>query len=514
MSAKPVRLNEAAETLRAIRLGYADAVVVSRPNRRAAVHRLSANDHPYRTIVEAMNDGAATVCPAGTILYCNDRFSALLGVPMDGLVGRELCDLVAPEDRVNLRQALRDRRGRLSISFGARGRGVRVVCAAYPVEVDSLKAVTLIASDQTALLHAEDEQRRLGAIVESSVDSIHCTDRDGYVTLWNRASQQLYGYSAEEAIGKRITFLAPGAGKKDVLKRLQAFREGLASAQIEVVRLRKGGAPISVSIKSWSMKDRDGKFIGIASITRDVTERRLAEQSVTLRRSEELQREVVANVSHDFKTPLAAIRGFTETLRQGAVDDLDNRMDFLASIERHVTRLTRMVDDVLDLSLLGSKLTEPNRQPVELEGFAKIFIRSIMPLFKRRRIKPEISIPRGLFVWADRVQLERALQNLCGNAIKFSRPRGKVILKARRQGGFVLISVTDFGFGIAKADLLSVFERFHRSAVPVRPGTGLGLAIVKGIVEAHGGRAWADSVKGKGSTFHFTLPSAEGTYAS
>jgi two-component system phosphate regulon sensor histidine kinase PhoR len=246
---------------------------------------------------------------------------------------------------------------------------------------------------------------------------------------------------------------------------------------------------------------RAGDTSGAVLVLHDITE---------LRKLERVRRDFVANVSHEFKTPLTAIQGFAETLLGGAVDDAQNRDRFLAIILEHSRRLARLTDDLLKLSKMDA-----DRLDIEIRnvGVAEL-IESCLETAQHRAAEKDITVSATLpgpmpDIAGDRRRLAEVLQNLFDNATQYTLPGGTIVASAEAHDTEVVFTVSDTGIGIPKADQSRIFERFYRvDAARSREagGTGLGLAIAKHLVEVHGGRIWVDSEIGQGSQFHFSVP--------
>ncbi|HEY6263264.1 MAG TPA: ATP-binding protein [Candidatus Acidoferrum sp.] len=229
-----------------------------------------------------------------------------------------------------------------------------------------------------------------------------------------------------------------------------------------------------------------------------------------LRKLERVRRDFVANVSHEFKTPLTAIQGFAETLLAGAIDDAQNRVRFLEIILEHSQRLARLTDDLLRLSQMDA-----DRLGLEIRGVGvQQFVESCVETAQRPAAERDLRISVNLSsrlpeIAADRRRLAEVLQNLLDNAIQYTPPGGQIMLSASANGSEVTFTVSDTGIGIPQTDQPRIFERFYRVDVARSRevgGTGLGLAIAKHLVEVHGGRIWVESEVGQGSQFHFTVP--------
>ena len=228
---------------------------------------------------------------------------------------------------------------------------------------------------------------------------------------------------------------------------------------------------------------------------------------------QELRKEFVANVSHELRTPLSIIKGFAETLRDGAMSEPARAAQYLATIEKHADQLTNLVSDLLELSRLDSQVGITRRAPVNVAALIRHVGELLLPAAQRKRHELEIELAPDLPETLGNVDyLERAVTNLIDNAIKYTPEGGRIHVSAARENGSVLIEVSDNGIGIPLGELPRIFERFYRvdrSRSRELGGTGLGLSIVKHVVQTHGGSIEADSAPGKGSTFRLRLPANE-----
>jgi len=229
-----------------------------------------------------------------------------------------------------------------------------------------------------------------------------------------------------------------------------------------------------------------------------------------LKELERVRQDFVANVSHELRTPLTTIKGYAETLLEGALQE-EVATQFVQVIKRHTDRLTKIVEDLLTLSKIESKEFQLKSENVLVVGIIDDAIDFVKEMSERKRISiRKNDISPSLSVRADRNYLEQVLINLLDNSIKYGREGGEIFISAIEEGrGEVQISLRDNGTGIPKEDLPRIFERFYRvdrGRSQELGGTGLGLSIVKHLVQAHGGRVWAESQLGEGSTFYFTLP--------
>ena len=246
---------------------------------------------------------------------------------------------------------------------------------------------------------------------------------------------------------------------------------------------------------------RAGETSGAVVVLHDITE---------LRKLERVRRDFVANVSHEFKTPLTAIQGFSETLLAGAIDDPQNRERFLGIILEHSRRLARLTDDLLKLSQMDADRLELEIRRVSVAELIESCLETAQHRAAEKDIRVYLSQSNELpDIAGDRRRLAEVLQNLLDNATQYTLPGGRITLSAEVREADVVFTVSDTGIGIPKADQSRIFERFYRvDAARSREagGTGLGLAIAKHLVEVHGGRIWVESEIGQGSQFNFSVP--------
>jgi two-component system, OmpR family, phosphate regulon sensor histidine kinase PhoR len=229
-----------------------------------------------------------------------------------------------------------------------------------------------------------------------------------------------------------------------------------------------------------------------------------------LRKLERVRRDFVANVSHEFRTPLTAIQGFAETLLAGAMNDPQNRERFLDIIVEHSRRLARLTEDLLMLSKMDADRLELEMRRIPVGPFVESCIETSMPRALEKDLKLLVNLAdRVPDIAGDRRRLTEVLQNLLDNAIQYTPAGGQIMVSAGPRSGEVVFTVSDTGIGIPQADQPRIFERFYRVDVARSRevgGTGLGLSIAKHLVETHGGRIWVESEVGRGSQFHFSLP--------
>jgi two-component system phosphate regulon sensor histidine kinase PhoR len=347
---------------------------------------------------------------------------------------------------------------------------------------------------QVAAVAAERDHLR--ATVASMREGVLVVDRHGAPEIVNPAFRGLFGIAAD-AEPRDVLDLAREPRLGDLVAGV--LRSGQpAGLEIE----RHEPSPHTVALHASPLASPDPGRAGAVLLARDLSERE---------RLHQIRRDFVANVSHELKTPLAAIRGYAETLVDGAVEDPETARRFSARILEQCRRLGELLDDLLTLSRLES--TEPFRAtaPVELAELAAEAVDLVAERAAARRVTVTLSAPEPLTVDGDAEGLMRLLSNLLDNAVKYNREGGTVEVRLARDGGEARLEVRDEGIGIPPAHLPRIFERFYRvdrGRTREEGGTGLGLAIVKHVAQAHGGRVEVTSEPGRGSTFRVHLPLA------
>jgi two-component system phosphate regulon sensor histidine kinase PhoR len=345
------------------------------------------------------------------------------------------------------------------------------------------------------------ERNRMAAVLTHMYDGVITTDRRGIVDTINPAAAGLFGLAPEKAPGRSLIEVTHSHELHQALARLLAH-----PGEHHRMEIQAGGRTLAAVVTAAQGAGRvgtDARTAGLI-VLQDVTE---------LRRLERARRDFVANIGHELRTPLTSVRLLVETVRETMHDDPRATEHFLGQIEAELDRLTQLVRELLELSRIESGQVQLQRTAVEVPRLLELAAGRLRAQAERAGVSLTIEAPTSLpSAHADPEFIEHVLVNLVHNAIKFTEPGGAVALSALAEGGKIRISVRDTGVGIPPDDLPRIFERFYkvdkaRAAGREREGgTGLGLAIAKHVVQAHGGRIWAESVYGQGSTFHFTLP--------
>jgi len=343
---------------------------------------------------------------------------------------------------------------------------------------------------------AAQVQAQQEAVFNSMVEGVLVLDGAGRIQLVNESLKKLFSLDTN-VTGQTIleAFRLPELAA--IIKQLSKERM-VQNQSLELPGMDERWLQVNAA----AVVDRTGAPAGAILVVHDLTR---------IKQLENTRQEFVANVSHELRTPLSLIKGYVETLLEGAREDAAKCTRFLQMIEKHTDRLTFLIEDLLTISRLESGRVVMNRNPVDLHNEAQHVVDDLRTRAAEKNVLLEIDVPEGLNASADADRLQQVLYNLVENAIKYGRNDGRVRIGARLLEGQskVEVRVEDDGPGIPGDARERVFERFYRvdrARARESGGTGLGLSIVKHIVQAHGGEVWVKSELGEGTTFFFTLP--------
>jgi len=356
---------------------------------------------------------------------------------------------------------------------------------------------SLADSLQRTLGELQHEQARLRGILASVSEGIIAVDPKGRVTLVNPQAADLLKVSQQEAAGAMVEELPLPGNVVELFSRcLEANR--LCGTEFELDRPRR-----RLTIELAPVRTGEDEGWGAVAVVRDITAERQLEQ---------MRRQFISDASHEIKTPLTSIGGFAAAIGDGTAGTPEERTRSAALIVREVERLTRLVNELLDLSRIESGAVKLELAEVELPELIGDAVEAFSGQAQEKEVRITVDVPGDLpSVRADADRVYQILVNLLSNALRFSPPAGEIGIRAQADSGYVRVRVKDAGPGIPADQLGRIWERFHRadaSRARQDGGTGLGLAIVRSIVEAHGGKVSAESEVGSGSTFSFTLPVA------
>ena len=372
-----------------------------------------------------------------------------------------------------------------------------------PIDVDrsgdALEALAVSLNDTAARLDRTirtlTEERNLSsAILGSMVEGVAVVNAAERLLFANQGFAEILELDASPQSGCALVEVVR---QTELIEAVREVLKGAPRVETEIVTGTLRQRFFAVTVASVRAAGASGAVV----VLHDVTD---------LRKLERVRRDFVANVSHEFKSPLTAIQGFAETLLAGAMDDPQNRLRFLEIILDHSRRLARLTDDLLKLSKMDAERLELEIRRLSVSQFVESCIETTQRPAEEKDLRISVNVGEKLpDIAADRRLLAEVLQNLLDNAIQYTPSGGQIMVSACAIGNEVTFTVSDTGIGIPRADQPRIFERFYRVDVARSRevgGTGLGLSIAKHLVEAHGGRIWVESEVSHGSQFHFTVP--------
>ena len=484
-------------------------------------HRGDTLDGKLQLLIEAVVDyGIFILDPQGYVASWNTGAQRLKGYTAEEIIGRHFSLFYPPEaiaagwPQEELRRAVQD--GRIEDEgWRIRKDGTRFWAnvTITPIYDDDrrLSGFAKVTRDLTEHRAHEEQLRsseeRFRLLVERVRDyAIFMLDPSGVVRSWNVGAQSIKGYRAEEIIGRHFSvFYSPQ--EQQAGKPAAELEIALARGRVEDEgwRIRKDGTMFWANVVITAIRDHSGQLIGFAKVTRDMTDRRRLEE---LERSSRLMNEFLAMLGHELRNPLAPIRNALTLmqLESLASPQLRNCRDI---IDRQLSHVTLLVDDLLDVSRVTTGKVKLRLDVLDVAEIVRSSVETARPLIDARRHGLSIELPEHpVHLRGDATRMSQILQNLLVNAAKYTPDGGLIDVKAQQVGGFVVISVSDNGRGIAPGDLEEVFVLFkQRVDASDESGLGIGLTLARSLAEMHGGMLEAHSAGlGQGSTFTLRVP--------
>ena len=518
---------------------------VPEPNQESSSSKSVAETLLSPSILEAVPDAVIAVNRQGVIIQANSQTETLFAYTRDELIGQKI-EMLVPErqrpehDRHREQFHSKPKIRRMGSGLDLYGR--RRDGSEFPVEI-SLSPVstpdgTMVLSvirDISDRKHIEEElrraneeldrrksrelrdsQNRLALIVDSSQDAIIGKNLDGIVTHWNKGAEQIYGYAAQEMIGRPISVLAPKEREDEIPAILEKIRSGRRVEYFESVRVTKDKRTLNVSISVSPIYDAEGKVVGASTIARDITAQKKTEDQLRQSQKMEAVGRLAGGVAHDFNNLLGIVTACSELLRSRVDQESLEYIDNIREASKRGASLTRQL-------LAFSRRQPVQTQLLDLNDRLKDVMKLLRPLMGDDVEIVLLPRPATAVVEADPGQLDQIVVNLAVNARDAMPHGGKLVIEtavfdfdesfAREHpsilvGRYVMMAVSDNGTGMDEATRTHIFEPFFTTK-EIGKGSGLGLATVYGIVKQFGGHVWVYSEPGHGTTFKIYLPSAE-----
>lgn len=493
-------------------IDFARAGAIPRTDTNDATHA-PAGEQSMEELFENASIGLHLLGPGGEILRANRAELEMFGYAPEEYVGHNIAEFyTSPSTAAAMVETLR--RGQELRQFPA-----EIRChdgSSRFVLIDSnsrfegsqfinSRCFTRDVTDQNRVAEAAS---LLAAIVDSSHDAIVSKDLTGRITSWNASAERMFGYTAEEAVGRSIRMIIPADRQSEEDEVLRRIHLGQCVEHFETIRVRKDGSTIHVSLTISPVRNSEGTIVGASKVARDITEQKEAEEAI--RRSLAAKDDFLGLVSHELRTPITTLKGTANVLRRHGdrISEAD-RHQALVDIERGADQLLRIVENMLTLA--RSESMPPDEfEPLLVSRVVQQLVEEQREQFPGNPI--EVKTTGDLIpILANDGYLRLIVGNLLSNARKYSPPGSAIDVTIERTTQYAQISVGDRGIGLSGDQLEAVFTPFFRApaATAHAAGVGLGLTVCKRLVEIQGGTIRATCRPGGGTTFSFTLPRAE-----
>jgi two-component system CheB/CheR fusion protein len=466
----------------------------------------------------------------------------MVNMPLQNVTGNKFRNFIAESSKIYFDELFKEAhegyiKEEIFIEVNG-GRPLSVLMSINIFWLDNNFVLSIILTDLTIRNKNQENFGLLASIVESSDDAIISKSLDGIIKSWNKGAEKMFGYSSLDAIGKSIRMLIPEVlieQESEIVKRIGNNE----IVYYETLRTKKNGEQFYVSITVSPLKNAQGKIIGASKIARDISERKKSEQELILtnqellfqinekekgaaelniattdvRELEELiihKESILAILSHDLRSPLTAIIGTADYLHTN-FDKIDRKVakEMLNLLHKSSKEELNMLDYLVEWARIKYASDAFCPVKIELVQYVKKVFQTLNELASRDKVSLHYEIEENESVFADEKMLLSILQNIISNAIKHSKPEGKITVIGKKKEDKIIVEIKDNGIGMSKEIREKLFTPQMGTLAKERKiskGAGIGLLLVKGFLEKNGGEIWVESTEDKGSSFYFTLP--------
>ncbi|HCU55254.1 hypothetical protein A2574_03165 [Candidatus Shapirobacteria bacterium RIFOXYD1_FULL_38_32] len=475
------------------------AIFVSDITKRKILdNNIKENEKRFRLITENAKDLISITDKHGNYVYLNPSFEKTLGYKAEMLLGTNLMNIVNRSDfsRLDDWRKMEDFQYRVK---RVDGEWVWLESNRFKIRWQNRSFYVGIGRDVTERRIAREELQKLYSAVEQTLDGIFITTLNGQILYVNPAFEKITGYSEKEVLGKNPNIIKSGKHKKAYFSKMwKTINRGKTFRGV-VINKKKNGELFYTDHTITPVKDEHGNITYFVGIWKDITSHI---------EEEKRKDEFISIASHELKTPITTVKVFTQLLQKMFKDSDNVEVNkYLDRMGYQVDKLTNLVRDLLDVSRLQSGKLELRKEKFDIGKLIKEIAENFEATNNTHKIFIE-GKPRKM-IKADKDRIEQVIINLISNAIKYSPDAKKVEIKVESEKNDIIISVKDFGVGIAQEYLNKIFGRFYRvydTRDKTFPGLGMGLYISYEIIERHKGKMWVESKKDEGSTFYFSLP--------
>jgi PAS domain S-box-containing protein len=485
---------------------------------------LRTSEQRYRQLVECSQDGILEIDENGSVLMANPSACKILGYMEDELIGVDFSETCLPEERYSAHQRLMQLKSKVVLHFERlavrkNGQQFPIDVLISPLSQGHFQEVFRDITERKKMEHElQENEQKYRLLVENQTDLVVEFSTDDKFLFVNPAFCKLIGKTREDLVGTRSFEIIHPDDIADVIRVNQSVFKPPYSAYSEH-RVHTLNGWRWVAWTSNAVMDNAGTISAFTCMGRDITESKQAKDELEkanarLRELDKLKDNFLSTVSHELRTPLTSIKSFVEILLNYDEDQSTQR-EFLGIINEESDRLTRLINDFLDISKIQAGRLQWKNEEFSLAEVVNSAVHTAKPLIEKNQLRMTVemepNLPKIMF---DKDRLVQVFTNLIGNAVKFTPEGGQITLKVKINGdkpGYLTVSITDTGIGIASENHARIFENFGQvgDVLKDRPkGTGLGLPISKKIIENFSGKIWVESQLGQGTTFFFTVPIA------